>query len=246
MSRGMGVVKYCTAEGGSGYVTNPALPWLSSFDITQQAPVYDQDMAWMRESRPGTYTNYSRFGPPYSMDGGVLPPYWDVPVSVATDANGQPIPYQPGCNGLGAVDPGVFESRYGRSEPDESTCLQIQCGAISQAAAGMQLISDCANAGWTGARSCIDPACSPWRNRIPGCVQNSGPFGPPATLPANPVLLRSDLVAPMPSITGTARRGCEAVVSNCPSDLGSWIESNPWMAAGLALAAGYVLFGGKR
>ena len=245
MSRGMGVVKYCTAEGGSGYVPNAYLPWLSSFDITQQAPVYDQNTAWMREESPGRYTNYSRFGPPFSTDGGVLPPYYDVPVSVATDANGQPIPYQASC-GMGAVDPGVFESRYGRPEPDESVCLQIQCGAISQNAAGMQLISDCANAGWAGARSCIDPACSPWRNRIPGCVQNSGPVMAPVALPAAPVLLRSDVVASMPSITGTARRGCEAVVSNCPSPLGTWMENNPWMAAALALAGGYLLFGGKR
>ncbi len=245
MSRGMGVVKYCTAEGGSGYVPNPYLPWLSSFDITQQAPVYDQDMAWMRESRPGTYTNYSRFGPPYSMDGGVLPPYWETPAPIGTDANGQPIPYQASC-GMGAVDPGVFESRYGRPEPAESVCLQIQCGAISQDAAGLQLIMDCANAGWAGVRSCIDPACSPWRNRIPGCAQNSGPVVAPVALPAAPVLLRSDVVAPMPSITGTARRGCEAVVSNCPSALGTWLESNPWMAIGLALAGGYLLFGGRK
>jgi hypothetical protein len=78
---GMGVVQYCTAEGGSGFIANPSLPWLSSFNITQQSPVYDQETAWLRDSPPGTYTNYSRFGPPYSVDGGVLPPYTDSDAS---------------------------------------------------------------------------------------------------------------------------------------------------------------------
>jgi hypothetical protein len=230
--RGMGVVKYCTPEGGSGYIANPSLPWLSSFNITQQAPVYDQETAWLRNSPPGSYTNYSRFGPPYSVDGGVLPPYFDPPMvdqnGNPVDANGQPIPTPTGC-GMGAVAPDVFEARYNRPEPDRATCLQIQCGGISQDQAGMQLIQDCANAGYAGVRSCMDPACSPW------C--SSGPA---------PVLLRSDVVAPMPSITSTARSGCKAVVSDCPSGLSSFIESNPWLAIGLAVVAGAVLFGGKK
>jgi len=156
--RGLGVVKYCTPEGGSGYIANPALPWLSSFDITQQSPVYDQTTAWLRDSRPGSFTNYSRFGPPYSMDGGVLPPY------------------------RGGFDPGPDAG------PDP---VQTSCG-----------MGD-----WT--------------------------------------LLRSDVVAPMPSITSTARTGCQQV-SGCPSPIAAWIENNPWLAVGLAAVGGYLLFGGKK
>jgi hypothetical protein len=155
MSRGLGVVRYCTPEGGSGYITNPALPWLSSYNITHDAPVYDQETAWMREGQPGSFTNYSRFGPPYSIDGGVLPPFYGVPESDG------PEPYDTSC-GMGDL-----------------------------------------------------------------------------------VLLRSDVVAPMPSITSTARQGCKEVVS-CPNDIVSWISSNPWLAAGLALVGGFVLFGGGR
>jgi hypothetical protein len=230
--RGMGVVKYCTPAGGSGFIANAALPWLSSFNITQQAPVYDQETAWLRDSKPDSYTNYSRFGPPYSMDGGVLPPYFDPPLINApgVDTNGQPLPTPVGC-GMGAVAPDVFEARYSRPEPDRATCLRIQCGGISQDQAGMQLIQDCANAGYAGVRSCMDPACSPW------CA-SSGPA---------PVLLRSDVVAPMPSITSTARSGCkQSAADTCPSALTSWVESNPWVALGLAIAAGAVLFGGRK
>lgn len=158
MSKGMGVVRYCTPEGGSGFIANPALPWLSTFDITQQSPVYDQETAWLRTSRPGTFTNYARFGAPYSQDGGVLAPFTDHPLY---DDSGAPVPYETGC-GMGDL-----------------------------------------------------------------------------------VLLRSDVVAPMPSITSTAREGCQ-LVSNCPASLGSWIQNNPWLAAGIAVVGGFILFGGGR
>lgn len=153
----LGVVRYCTAEGGSGYIANSALPWLSEFNITHQSPVFDQETAWLRTSRPGTYTNYSRFGAPYSMDGGVLPPYW--PDSVSDDG---PEPYNTDC-GMGDL-----------------------------------------------------------------------------------ILRRSDVVAPLPSIVGTARSGCDAPVNLCGSEFESWIKDNPWLAAGLAAGAAILLFGGKK
>jgi len=158
MSRGLGVVKYCTPEGGSGYIANGSLPWLSHFNITQQSPVYDQETAWLRNSLPGSYTNYARFGPPYSIDGGVLPPYMD---GGSGDGFDGPVPVETSC-GMGDL-----------------------------------------------------------------------------------TLLRSDVVAPMPSITSAARQGC-VEVSNCPGGIASWISSNPWLAAGLALVGGFVLFGGRR
>ena len=233
---GMGVVQYCTPEGGSGFIANSALPWLSSFVITQQAPVYDQETAWLRDSQPGSYTNYSRFGPPYSADGGVLPPYYPDESGYA-----QPTPVSVTPCGMGALDPGQFEARYGHPEPDESTCLQIQCGAISQAAAGMSLVMDCANAGWAGARSCSDVQCSPWINQIPACRPSASNPNAPA-----PVLLRNQVVASMPSITTTARTSCTQPVTACPNEATSWIESNPWLAIGIAIAAGALFFGGVK
>ena len=61
----VGVIEYCTEEGGSGYITDEASPWLSTFDITQESPVLDQTTAWLRDSPPGSFTFYQRFGPPY-------------------------------------------------------------------------------------------------------------------------------------------------------------------------------------
>lgn len=157
MSRGLGVVKYCTPEGGSGYITNASLPWLSTFDWYQLNPVYDQETQWMRDLAPGSFSNYPRFGPPYSLDGGTLPPYAGV---ISAD---DPVPVETEC-GMGDL-----------------------------------------------------------------------------------TLLRSQVVAPMPSITSTARTGCQ-IESPCPNGLETWVQSNPWLAAGIALAVGYVLFsnGGRR
>ncbi len=158
MRRGLGVVKYCTPQGGSGFIANPSLPWLSSFDITQLAPVYDQDMGWLRNSQPGTFTNYPRFGPPYSADGGALPPF--QPGSAFDDS---PPPYDTSCTGMGDL-----------------------------------------------------------------------------------ILRRADVVAPLPSITGTARSGCPVSADPCASGLESWIRGNPMLAAGLALAGAFLLAGGVR
>jgi hypothetical protein len=158
----MGVVKYCTPAGGSGYITNPALPWLSTFNITHQSPVYDQDMGWMRESQPGSFTYYNRFGPPYSADGGVLPPY----------------------RGGAAMDDGP--------EPYDTSCQQ-----------------------------------------------GGGGMG-------DLILRRADVVAPLPSMSGTARAGCDVPVNPCDSGLMNWAQENPLLAAGLAVAGAFVLFGGKR
>ena len=152
---GLGVVAYCTPEGGSGYAVDSQLPWLSTFDWQQMVPAWDQETAWMRDSAPGTYSNYPRFGPPYSFDGGTLPPY------AGGGSNLEPTPYNTSC-GIGDL-----------------------------------------------------------------------------------VLLREDVVAPMPSITTTARSGCIAAPS-CSGDIGSWISSNPWLAAGIGLVGALLLFGSKR
>ena len=46
----LGVIQYSNPEGGSGFIANPSLPWMSGFDITQESPVYDQETAWLRDS----------------------------------------------------------------------------------------------------------------------------------------------------------------------------------------------------
>ncbi len=162
--RGMGVVKYCTAAGGSGYITNPSLPWLSTFNITQQSPVYDQNIGWMREGQPGAFTYVQRFGPPYSADGGVLPPYSGGGAALNDDG---PEPYDTSCQ------------------------------------------------------------------------QGGGGMG-------DLILRRGDVVAALPSMSGTARSGCDVPVNLCTSGLASWARENPLLAAGLALAGAFVLFGGNR
>jgi hypothetical protein len=158
----LGVVRYYTPEGGEGYIANSSLPWLSSYNVTQQAPVYDQETAWLRNSQPGSFTNYSRFGAPYSLDGGVLPPY--------ADGFDEPVPYDT-SSGMGDL-----------------------------------------------------------------------------------VLLRQDVVAPMPSITSTARSGCSQASGSSESfldalssgDIGSWMQGNPWLVAAIAAGVTFLLFGGKR
>lgn len=166
MSR-LGAVYYSTPEGGSGYIANPALPWLSSFNITQQAPVYDQETAWLRTSQPGTFTNYSRFGAPYSVDGGIQPPYYGL------SAIDDPVPYDTSCAGM----------------------------------AGLGADGDL-------------------------------------------ILRRADVVAPLPSITGTARSGCsepvdpcetavETVINNIAASVGITPANAPWLA--LVVVAGALL-----
>jgi hypothetical protein len=154
MSRGLGVTYYDTPEGGSGFVTNASLPWLSTFEPYQLNPVYDQETQWLRDSKPGSFSNYPRFGDPYSLDGGTQPPF------AAAGFDG-PVPVETSC-GIGDL-----------------------------------------------------------------------------------TLLRSDVVAPMPSITDSARYPC-VQQNSCPSDIATWVQTNPWLAAGLALAAGFILFGGGR
>jgi len=140
--RGIAALEYCTREGGSGFISDATVPTMSTFDITQLSPVYDQEMGWLRNTtRPGGYTVYPDYYP-----GGEAP-----------------TPQPSGCSGLGDM-----------------------------------------------------------------------------------VLTRGDVVAPLPSITGAARAGCEEVANICGSDVGSWIEDNPWLAALILLVGAVALFGGRK
>ena len=62
-----------------------------------------------------------------------------------------------------AIDPADFAKvRPGRSVPNPETCLKIQCGAISQEEAGLDLLADCSFDGFAGAMSCASPLCAPY------------------------------------------------------------------------------------
>jgi hypothetical protein len=55
---GIGAMFYCTPEGGSGYIPSSQVPTLSTFGVWQDAPVYDQTTAWLRDQAPGSFTDY--------------------------------------------------------------------------------------------------------------------------------------------------------------------------------------------
>jgi hypothetical protein len=63
-----------------------------------------------------------------------------------------------------AIDPTDFSTivRPGRIPPDPLTCLQVQCGNITQDQFGLDNLADCAFGGFPGVRSCNDPLCEPY------------------------------------------------------------------------------------
>jgi hypothetical protein len=139
--RGLAAFEYCTPEGGSGFISDATVPTMSTFDITQLSPVYDQEMGWLRNTtRPGAFTYYPDYYP------AEFPP-----------------PTSTGCSGIGDL-----------------------------------------------------------------------------------VLTRADVVAPMPSIAGAARSGCQRIANPCAGEFGSWVEDNPWLAALILVVGAVALFGGGR
>jgi hypothetical protein len=226
----LGVIEYCTEEGGSGFITNATAPSQSTFDITQLSPVFDQEMGWLRnDNHPTGFTYYPDFEVPPALQPSMLSPA-DLSPTIG-------VAQVQGC-GMGAVSPADFMAHYGRPEPDEDTCLQIACGAVPQSKAGAQLIADCANAGYTGVSSCLDPRCAPWADQIPGCRQPA-----PQSGPLKLVLTRAMLIAPMPSITQTAAEACGQ-----PDPCGPATTTLGNCLLGLAIAAiaGAILFGGGK
>lgn len=74
-----------------------------------------------------------------------------------------------------AVDPAAFQlARPGRPIPDPLACLKIQCGALSQGEAGLELLADCAFGGFAGVKSCYDPLCAPWCGATAATVARAG------------------------------------------------------------------------
>ena len=73
------------------------------------------------------------------------------------------------------------------------TCLQIQCGLITQAEAGLQTLYDCAAAGYAGARSALDPLCQELAGGGPTVVYQQAQEAAAAdTLPDSPDAYQAD------------------------------------------------------
>lgn len=112
-----------------------------------------------------------------------------------------------------AVDPVGFSTiaRPGRIPPDPLTCLKIQCGALTQADVGPDMLADCSFGGFAGVRSCKDPLCGPMcqaptpmvaeQTKVFEDAINSGPqstidkipYSPPNGPEPNPFFGRSKL-----------------------------------------------------
>jgi hypothetical protein len=139
-----------------------------------------------------------------------------------------------GLSGFGAVDP--------------ATCLEIQCGTLSQEAAGMSLIVECADAGYAGVKSCVDPACS---CPAPPAPQSVTRAAPPSSVPGPPAgYVPPSIETPcggyaassvLPMLQNNAGRGmgdcCQSGYQQFQSNQVGGDSSNAflWLAAGVIL-----------
>lgn len=120
---------------------------------------------------------------------------------------------------------------------DQTTCEQVQCGAIpasvlndpSNNQNGLIFAAACSAAGWagpSGGRYCSDPVCQPWKDKIMAsgfgqglecCVAAGGTWNADSTctLPSNAVVIPT--AAPMPSITPTVMPSVTDTANNIPA-----------------------------
>jgi hypothetical protein len=135
--------------------------------------------------------------------------------------------------------------------PSAADCLPYQCGADSANQAARMW---CSFHGQVGSRSCMDPACEPWRSQIPGCnltytlpaLVNGTLLVPPHPPAAPPVLTPQSIVQPLPDIA--AMLAPVAVASPRCSvwcDLNAAIQEHPLIALAI-LAAGAALIWRKK
>ena len=143
-----------------------------------------------------------------------------------------------------AIDPADFATiRPGRPIPDPTKCLAIQCGAISQAEAGIDLLADCSFDGFAGVRTCSDPLCSPYCTTTANDVARGS-----QPLPVAPRVAEKFSIENLPS---TIRGGsCNQVYSGprfggpygdstCGCGASDWINDHPFLALAIVGAAGY-------
>lgn len=114
------------------------------------------------------------------------------------------------------------------TRPEPGDCIPYQCGAD---AGNQGARMWCSYYGQVGSRVCLDPACAPWRDQIPGCTL---PY--PATQPP-PILTPQNIVQPLPDIG--------AMLSPVPvpdperslwCDLNAAIAQHPFIALGVLVA----------
>lgn len=142
---------------------------------------------------------------------------------------------------LKAISPADFARvRPGRPVPDPLTCLKIQCGAITQDQAGLDLLADCSFGGFAGAMSCASPLCSPYCGSMAPVARASQPL---------PVAPRVEAMF----ATLAQRNGCEPIywgakfggpyADSAPcSCSGSFISEHPFLAAALVGVAAYGVY----
>lgn len=141
-----------------------------------------------------------------------------------------------------AVDPAGFARiRPGRPIPNPETCLKIQCGAITQEEAGIDLLADCSFGGFAGAMSCASPLCAPYCGSMATVARASQPL---------PVAPRVEQMF----VDAIQRNGCEPVYwgakfggpypdsSPCGCGAGGFIREHPFVAVALLGAAAYGIY----
>ena len=143
---------------------------------------------------------------------------------------------------------------------DQATCTQIQCGAITQDQAGMDLLEACSTAGYVGVKGCSDPACSPYSS----LMQANGMCASAAPMPS-PIPMPSATTAKMPSITqsvasmpvvtqvGMSQRMPQIVnptpaviQAPCGDAFAQWVNANPLLAVGALAVLAYVMLGKRQ
>lgn len=144
-----------------------------------------------------------------------------------------------------AVSPADFQkARPGRSFPDPVTCLKIQCGAISQAEAGMDLLADCSFAGFAGAMSCADPLCTPYCGNQASQVSRAA-----QPLPVGARVGQRFLDGPTPGcnpIFSGPNFGGPYSDSSCGCEFSDFVNDHPFVAVALLAVGGYAIWRGRR
>jgi len=143
---------------------------------------------------------------------------------------------------LKAISPADFARvRPGRPIPDPLTCLKIQCGAITQEQAGIDVLADCSFGGFSGSLTCASALCTPY------CGESMAPVARASQpLPVAPRVEQMFIDIP-------ARTGCDPVYwgskfggpytdSSPCSCSGNFISQNPFMAVVLLGAAAYGVY----
>ena len=144
------------------------------------------------------------------------------------------------------LSPAAFkEALPGATQPNPATCLQIQCGSISQAQAGLPLLAACSFDGFAGVRTCQDPLCAPYCTQTANAVASAA-----APLPVAPRVAATFASVPA--------RGCNQVYSGpnfggpygdaatCGCMAADFINDHPIIALALLGAAGWGIWKARK